>query len=115
MPTKTKKTRPVPPITFYSTLFTTGMIKSVGDISRSKNALRRELEKRGVNTKAALQSLPKGAAGDVEAVTRLVSLARANGYWVRIATKKTTGETFLNISLPSMVPMLQHGHHEEPE
>lgn len=97
------------PAPFYSAFDVSTLVQFTGTAADARAKLEAELKSRGIDTQQALRNLPQGADGDREAVARLVSLARGNGFCVQIKQGKH-GPDF-DIVMPAQVNTLQSGHH----
>ena len=99
---------------YKSASYIGSLIKSAGNGSEILAGLLSDLNQRGIDTKSALANLPEGALGEIEAVSRLVSLARGNGYCVAISANNSQDSTFsINVQTPAELGTLQAGHHRD--
>lgn len=103
-----KKGSRKPKPTFLSSLSISKIIESAGTAAETRAALEADLKSKGVDTTDAMANLPRGADRDLEAVARLVSLARGHGYVVQLRGK-ARGVSF-QLTSPSDSGMLQSRH-----
>jgi hypothetical protein len=94
--------------TFLSSLSISKIAESAGNASDTRAALEADLQSKGIDTSVATSNLPSGADADLEAVARLISLARGHGLFVQVAVRGD--ETSFDIVTPSSAGMLQSRH-----
>ena len=98
---------------FYSPMSLAAMATSAG-AKNLRDSLAAELRAKGADPDSAFNGLATDDAGDLEAVARLVSLARARGLCVEL--KRVDGNALrLSVVKPSTVGLLQSGHSTEPK
>jgi hypothetical protein len=90
----TTKKRTAKRITYYSSLALSTMVEMTGAESETRAALERQLKAEGIDTTATRRNLPSGKTGELEAIARLIDLARANGLVVELVGRKAKGVSF---------------------
>lgn len=99
---------------FRSALELSTLADYTGDICAVRKSIEEQLSKQGIDYSVAVKDLPKGKNANVEAVVRLISLARGHGLYVTLKPQVTAeGEGLsIGISAPNRdVGQLQSGHH----
>jgi hypothetical protein len=109
-----KREGQIPP---FVSAFTLGKIVQFnGKAGEARRSLEAALRERGIDIAPALRNLPEGEPGNVEAVSRLISLARGHGYFVEVGQMgqyAAGGTPMFTVSQPAAVGALQSGHHQD--
>lgn len=104
MPTKPKKAQP-----FRSSVELATIVEFGGDLSETRKSLEEQLKKLGIDPEVSVTNLPRGKAGQREAIIRLVGLARGNGLYITLGKR---GGASIGVTRVAEGPAtLQSGHH----
>jgi hypothetical protein len=104
---------PPDPLVFHSSMELRKMAQLLGNVNVTIQILERQLTANMIDPSPALKGLPPGNVGKLEAVARLVALARANGFAV-LLEGASNGALQFNVVTPASVHLLQCSHAPAP-
>jgi hypothetical protein len=96
------------PAPYVSSFSAAKLAAAAGNLNAVRQSLERQLTAAGIDLSPTRANLPPGDEGEMEAISRLISLARGHGFCVEL-----TGNADFSVTLPSAVAMLQSGHHRD--